>query len=297
MEETKIPPHLLNFKGHYFLSDHVKLEYLETIEELEVRDSDIFIVTYPKSGTVWTQNILCLILNESHRNGTENMTTYQQAPFLDYNVTNVDFTQQPSPRIIMAHLPYYLVPKGLKDKKGKVIYVYRNPKDAMASLFLYINPTEGLGKSSDLEDFMQSYLAGKVACNSIFDHVKGWYTHKNEFNVLFLSYEEMIKDLRGAVLKICSFVGKQLSSQEVDKVVDLATFKNMKADRRANNEIVLERMFKLENINHLRKGTIGDWKNIMTVSQSERFDKVFREKMKDIPLKFIWDIKEMQNHT
>ncbi|XP_062980820.1 amine sulfotransferase-like isoform X2 [Elgaria multicarinata webbii] len=239
---------------------------------------------------------MCLILNEGHRNGTENTITYYQAPCLDYNITNVDFTKQPSPRIIIAHLPYYLVPKGLRDKKGKVIYVYRNPKDAMVSSFLYLNPTEGLGKSSALEDYMQQYLAGKVACSSIFDHVKGWYTHKNEFNVLFLSYEEMIKDLRGTVLKICSFVGKQLSSQEVDKVVDLATFKNMKADRRANNEIVLGKIFKQENVKHLRKGTIGDWKNIMTVSQSERFDKVFQEKMKDIPLKFIWDIKEIQNH-
>ncbi|XP_062980817.1 amine sulfotransferase-like isoform X2 [Elgaria multicarinata webbii] len=248
-------------------------------------------------GTVWTQNILCLILYEDHRNGTGNISTFHRAHSVEYNLNNVDFTKEPSPRLLLSHLPYYLVPKGLRDRKGKVIYVYRNPKDAMVSLFHYNKMLKRFEDSFKLECFMQRYLVGNVICNSIFDHVKGWYTHKNEFNILFLSYEEMIKDLRGVVLKICSFVGKPLSSQEVDKVVEQATFKNMKADPRANFEVPIHRnAFKTEKINHLRKGTIGDWKNIMTVSQSERFDKAFQEKMKDITLKFIWDIKEIQNH-
>uniref|UniRef100_A0A8C5WSB8 Sulfotransferase n=1 Tax=Laticauda laticaudata TaxID=8630 RepID=A0A8C5WSB8_LATLA len=286
---------LFNYKGHNLSKQLMKLDLIEAAEDFETRDSDIFIETYPKSGTIWTQNIVCLILYEGHRNGTENIPISRRGASIEYNIYNVDITQLPSPRVIMSHLPYYLVPKTLRAKKGKVIYVYRNPKDILVSYFHYVNSWSGMENSCNFEEYMQRFLSGNVAGSLVFNHVKGWYTHQNEFNILFLCYEEMMQDLRGTVLKICKFIGKELSSQEVDKVVEMSTFKNMKADPRANIVKTYEECFGLKNITHLRKGIVGDWKNIMTVSQSERFDNIFQTQMKDISLKFIWDLKEIQS--
>ncbi|KAK2511447.1 amine sulfotransferase [Columba guinea] len=289
MEPSK--DYVFKYKGFYF-GVITTLEHVASLEDFEINDSDIFIATYPKSGTVWTQNILALIMSEGHRNGTENMEMMDRIPWLEYNIKSADFASLPSPRIFATHLPYYLVPRDMRNKKGRIIYVTRNPKDVMVSYYHFSKFMNTLEKIPDFNLFMERFLSGKVLASSWIDHVAGWYSHAEDFNILFLTYEEMKKDLRSAVLKICSFLGKKLSEEEVDSVVRQATFENMRKDPRANYENLPEELAEKNKGKFLRKGTVGDWKNIMTVAQSERFDKVLEERMKTLPIKFVWDIND-----
>ncbi|KAK1155429.1 amine sulfotransferase-like [Acipenser oxyrinchus oxyrinchus] len=289
---------------------------IDSLEDFEIRDSDVFLVTYLRSGTVWTQQIIILIHEEEGYNAAESLgsnaarsesynatqsegsnaaesdTNMKRMPWLEYNLEGKDYNMRPSPRLFTTHLTYNLMPKMLKEKKAKVIYVARNPKDAIVSLFHFSKIWTYMETAKNIGDLMEKYLSGQVVAGSWFDHFRGWYTHRDQLNFLFLTYEEMIKDLRGAVLKMCHFLGKRLQDSAIDRIVEKATFKNMKNNPKANYEFLPEKAILKDNGKFLRKGTVGDWKNTLTVAQSEHFDEVYRQRMKDLPLKFVWDLNE-----
>ncbi|XP_067881744.1 amine sulfotransferase-like isoform X2 [Heterodontus francisci] len=277
---------LYQYKGCNLISNIHSTEYLEKMYNFEITDSDVVAVTYPKSGTVWMQQILSLIYSDGDQVAVQSKPAEKRVPWIE--LPFLDFQTHPPPRLSVTHLPYHLVPSGLKKKTGKVIYVARNPKDVVVSLYHFQHFITVLSTPSNFEDFLGKFIEGKVVFSSWFDHIHNWYAHRDEFNILFVTYEEMKLDLRTSIQKICDFLGKELDDEKLDTVVKHCTFKNMKMNPMANYENV-------ENKNasgaFLRKGIVGDWKNHFTVAQSEMFDRIFQERMKDFPLKFIWDSK------
>ncbi|XP_073511887.1 sulfotransferase 2B1-like [Phyllobates terribilis] len=281
----------IEYKGVLFLNKETSLEDLEFAEnEFQVRDDDIYNITYPKSGTTWMIEILSLIQKNGDPTWSNTVLNYERAPWIEA-IDNAKRLQQSEehPRLITSHIPKHTFMKSFHGSKAKVIYTIRDPKDAAVSLYYYSIMSTVYKHPESMDRFLKEFLTDNVPYGSWFNHVKGWMEMLGKDNFMFHTYEDLQKDLRGSVIKICKFLGKELDDEAVDSVVENASFKRMKQNNMANFTLLPPGFMDQEISPFMRKGIVGDWKNHFTVAQNEYFDKIYKAEMQDFSVKFPWD--------
>ncbi|KAG9335412.1 hypothetical protein JZ751_004734 [Albula glossodonta] len=277
------------FRGCRFPKASHTLESLRYAVNFQVRDDDLFAVTYPKSGTTWMQEILPLLLNGGDLTPVQTIPNWDRVPWLEETRAALVLGDRASPRTMVSHLPYHLMPPSFFSSKAKVIYVTRNPKDIAVSSFYFHQMASFLDDPGTFDEFLDKFLSGEVLFGKWTEHVKSWRNLDIEDRILYVTYEEMVQDLRGALGRFAKFLGKEFSQEVLDMVADHCQFKNMKNNTMSNYSLVPKEFMDSSKSPFLRKGVTGDWRNHFTPEQDARFSAVIKEEMKDTSCKFPWD--------
>ncbi|XP_071499182.1 sulfotransferase 1A1-like [Diadema antillarum] len=299
------PSHALGmhlYKG-ILLPNVVLDSSVEALQTFEVRPDDIWLCTYPKSGTHWMGEIVGLILtrgvpekmDRSLATSCAEMIDMKQkmpatreeelknpmdlTPFLD------KIAAAPSPRLIITHLPLRFLPPKLEER-GRVIYVARNPKDVLNSLYSMMvkgNIDPNMPKDAGLTFLLSSFMEDKAHFGPWREHVREFWKIRGEKNAGFFFYESMKKDPVGSVRDVANLLGVDLTAEELQKVVEHSSFKGMsktyatgEASATEGNKDFFEQ---IKTLPFLGKGYAGQWKDRFTVAQNEIFDKFYNEKM------------------
>lgn len=221
------------------------LETIERVSNFEVHEDDVWVITYPKCGTTWTQEMCWLLMNGMDFDQAKKVDLENRSPCLELFVENIKKVEEmKKPRLIKSHEPMALLPKSLWKKNPKIIFVVRNPRDALLSHFhhyIYF-----LGKSFVEEK--ESFIENRMKYGGFWEQVLSFYQLKDKENVMFLSYEEMKADLKSVVLKMSRFLDKTITDTELDKLVDHLGFDNMKRNPACSHKIDLEGIMKKRNL-------------------------------------------------
>lgn len=252
------------------------------------RPGDVLVATYPKCGTTWMQQIVLVLLAGGE--ATKVADPMEQAPWVDRECSLrrsvPEVVEKPASdafggrRCFKTHAPYHLLPCADGFSRGKIIVVMRNPKDAAVSMYKHFRGLPAFGYSGPWDHFYDELFSrGKVGHGDYFDHVLGWRAAASEAaNVLWLTFEETRADVAATVRRVAAFLEIHVDETIVDNVVRAASFDSMKAAHMARVEAGTQRMGSAQ---HFRSGTAGGWRSVFTVEQSEHFDALFLDRMRD----------------
>ena len=67
-------------------------------------------------------------------------------------------------------------------------------------------------------------------------HVLCYWKRRSEENILFLTYEEMKRDLPAVIRKTAGFLDKKLSEEDVTRLAEHLSFQNMEKNKSVNKE-------------------------------------------------------------
>lgn len=191
--------------------------------EFESRASDVFISSYPRSGTTLTQWILYLLAHDE-RPDPEHLT--QVSPWFERSLaigelTADDLSSFESPRVFKSHLPREWLPTG-----GRYIYVERDVEDVLVSYFHFYRAY--LDFRGSLDEFYARFMSGRVQYGSWYEHVAGWRAHAGDPSVLIVHYDDLLEDRKTSIQRIVSFLGWQCDERTIDRAVIESSFDAMK---------------------------------------------------------------------
>jgi len=275
-------------------------EILQNIYNMEVTERDVWVVTYPRSGTTWTQEMVWNILNDLDFEKAMKTDIDEKFFFIDHDFmgrkgeTPTTFVEQAKHkvgerRLIKSHLPLGLLPPDLL-KKAKVVYVGRNPKDVVISYYHHHKLTRKADHSITFEEFLPFFMKELLEEDPYLSHIKEAVKVAQTCpNILFLWYEDMKRDLKTALKEVSSFLGVTLDQAQVESLANYLDFKNMKKNPAVNHQDRHERGRFLDGESFIRKGVAGGWRETFTEPLNTKFDKWLEENTKDVQIDFKWD--------
>jgi aryl sulfotransferase len=247
------------------------------------RPDDIVIGTPAKSGTTWMQGIVAAILWPA---GDAPGAPFELGVWIDRRRSpdqdvRADLAAQHHRRFIKTHVPADAIPF---DDACSYITVHRDPRDVTISW-----ANHRATWRADLVAQLDELAAGEPGVTPLDPEWDGdidrlidelvaefdlgavlntWWALRDRPNILFVHFNDLLRDLEGECRRIASFLGQRVSEQEWPGVVERCTIDEMRTVGRRSAG--LDFVFEGGADSFFNRGTNGRWRGVLTDAHLDR---------------------------
>ena len=247
-----------------------------------LKPQDIFLASYPRSGSTWLRFMLFEILCGEEPGFRK----------IEDRLPEIQWQRGAPPilptggRLIKTHEQYR------KDYTRAVLLV-RDARDVFLSSWaaaLEFGLHELVSKG-DFDSFMQEFVNGKALQMGTWQaHTRSWLESPllKEGNLLIVKYEELRKNPEPKLAELLQFVGITPNMQVIHKAVEDNSLQRMRAqedkERKEGEKSILLSQNKnvKEETRFVRKGKVGGWAEKLTSAQLELFDRYTGEMLETL---------------
>ncbi|ARR28950.1 sulfotransferase-like protein [Ranid herpesvirus 3] len=170
---------------------------LHTFESIEYaisfpfRATDIIIVSFPRSGTTWLQQIVCQLTGQD----ADQTPLYVRAPWIERVSFKEHIKHQAyrRRRIMTTYLPASVICHVLKKAGCTVLLMIRNPVETLESFFNFHNEVTYLKSYSSRSEFMNDYVTGNLTYGVWHVHYNDWYRAIQAIPINYFALQRSLK--------------------------------------------------------------------------------------------------------
>ncbi|MCX4245675.1 sulfotransferase domain-containing protein [Paraliomyxa miuraensis] len=193
--------------------------------QFEPRADDVYVATYPRSGTTWMLFMLHLLVRgpEAEFRHLQDVCPWFERSLAIGSLRAEDLRRLPSPRIFKTHLPPRWLPT-----VGRFVVIVRDPSDV--ALSYYGLHRDYLGFGGSLDEFLVRFCRGRVQYGSWWTHVEQWQRRAQERpGAVVLRYEALRADPLEGLREVAEAVGWSVDEARLAAAVEGASLSRMKA--------------------------------------------------------------------
>jgi hypothetical protein len=228
-----------------------------------LRSGDVFLASYPRSGSTWLRFILQEILT-GEPSRFENVN--QRIAFIGRHGAAPGLLPNGG-RLLQTHEAY-------RKEYRRAVYLVRDPRDVALSEYAFQKARGWV--NGNFHTYLLSFLRGEVnGFGSWQDHVRSWLAAADASadSVRVYRYDELRHETLSSLTSMLEFLNVRVSSQKIcDAIVS-----NSLQQMRKKEELSPQKVSKRDRF--VRNGSVGGWRENLDDAQIELVNSYLRREL------------------